>query len=35
MAKSVTIVLEDDLEGGPADETVQFGLDVMSRDVAS
>ena len=27
MAQSVQIILEDDLEGGPADETVQFGLD--------
>ncbi len=26
MAQSVQIILEDDLEGGPADETVQFGL---------
>lgn len=27
MAQRVQIILEDDLEGGPADETVQFGLD--------
>ncbi|MFI7482459.1 Lsr2 family protein [Kocuria sp. M1R5S2] len=27
MAQSVQIILEDDLEGGPADQTVQFGLD--------
>ncbi|GGG71386.1 Lsr2 family protein [Kocuria dechangensis] len=27
MAQSVQIILEDDLEGGPADETVQFGVD--------
>jgi hypothetical protein len=27
MARKVTVTLEDDLEGGPAQETVQFGLD--------
>lgn len=27
MAQTVKIILEDDLEGGPADETVNFGLD--------
>lgn len=26
MAQRVTVALEDDLEGGPADETVRFGL---------
>jgi len=26
MATTITVVLEDDLEGGPADETVQFGI---------
>jgi hypothetical protein len=26
MATKVTIALEDDLDGGPADETVRFGL---------
>lgn len=26
MAQKVTVVLEDDLDGGPADETVRFGL---------
>ena len=26
MAQKVTIALEDDLDGGPADETVRFGL---------
>jgi Lsr2 len=26
MAQQVTVALEDDLEGGPADETVRFGL---------
>lgn len=27
MAQTVKIILEDDLEGGPADETVRFALD--------
>ena len=27
MAQTVKIILEDDLDGGPADETVRFGLD--------
>ncbi|MFW0111535.1 histone-like nucleoid-structuring protein Lsr2 [Rothia sp. CCM 9417] len=27
MAQKVKIILEDDLDGGPADETVRFGLD--------
>jgi hypothetical protein len=26
MAQKVSVVLEDDLDGGPADETVRFGL---------
>jgi Lsr2 len=26
MATRITVVLEDDLEGGPADEMVQFGI---------
>ena len=26
MATKMTVVLEDDLEGGPADETIRFGL---------
>jgi Lsr2 len=26
MAQRITVALEDDLEGGPADETVRFGL---------
>ena len=26
MAQKVTVALEDDIEGGPADETVRFGL---------
>ena len=27
MAQRVTVELEDDLDGGPADETLRFGLD--------
>ena len=27
MAQKVRIILEDDLDGGVADETVRFGLD--------
>ena len=27
MATKITVALEDDLDGGPADETVRFGLD--------
>ena len=27
MATKITVALEDDLEGGPAEETVRFGLD--------
>jgi hypothetical protein len=26
MAQKATVALEDDLDGGPADETVRFGL---------
>jgi LDH2 family malate/lactate/ureidoglycolate dehydrogenase len=26
MASKITVALEDDLEGGPADETVRFGV---------
>jgi hypothetical protein len=26
MARRITVALEDDLDGGPADETVRFGL---------
>jgi hypothetical protein len=27
MAQKITVALEDDLDGGPADQTVRFGLD--------
>lgn len=33
MAQSVQIILEDDLEGGPADETVQFGVDGQQYEI--
>ena len=33
MAQSVQIILEDDLEGGPADQTVQFGLDSRQYEI--
>ena len=26
MAQKITVALEDDIDGGPADETVRFGL---------
>ena len=29
----VTVVLEDDLDGGPADETVRFGLDGVEYEI--
>lgn len=37
MAQKVKIILEDDLDGGPADETVRFGLDggVFEIDLSS
>ena len=33
MAQSVQIILEDDLEGGPADETIQFGVDGRQYEI--
>lgn len=33
MAQKVKIILEDDLDGGPADETVRFGLDGGSFEI--
>ena len=33
MAQSVQIILEDDLEGGEADETVQFSLDGKDYEI--
>ena len=33
MARRVQVVLEDDLHGGPADETVFFGLDGHTYEI--
>jgi Lsr2 len=33
MATKITVVLEDDLEGGPADETVRFGIDGTGYEI--
>ncbi len=33
MATEITVVLEDDLDGGPADETVRFGLDGVEYEI--
>jgi Lsr2 len=33
MATKVTVALEDDLDGGPADETVRFGLDGVDYEI--
>jgi Lsr2 len=33
MAQRVTVELEDDLDGGPADETVRFGLDGSEYEI--
>ncbi len=33
MAKRVQVVLEDDIDGGPAEETVSFGLDGVSYEI--
>ena len=33
MAQKVKIILEDDLDGGPAEETVRFGLDGGSYEI--
>lgn len=33
MAQRVEVVLVDDLDGAPADETVQFGLDGVSYEI--
>jgi Lsr2 len=42
MAQKVTVALEDDLDGGPADETVRFGvggatyeIDLSSKNAAA
>ena len=33
MAQKVTVALEDDLDGGPADETMRFGLDGAEYEI--
>ena len=33
MATKIAVVLEDDLDGGPADETVRFGLDGADYEI--
>jgi hypothetical protein len=33
VAQRVEVVLVDDLDGGPADETVQFGLDGVGYEI--
>lgn len=33
MAQSVKIILKDDLEGRPADETLRFGLDSRQYEI--
>ena len=33
MATKITVVLEDDLDGGPADETVRFGIDGTGYEI--
>jgi nucleoid-associated protein Lsr2 len=33
MAQKITVALEDDLDGGPADETVQFGLGSTEYEI--
>jgi hypothetical protein len=33
MAKKITVAFEDDLDGGPADETVRFGVGGMQYEI--
>lgn len=33
MATKITVVLEDDLEGGPAEQTLRFGLDGKEYEI--
>jgi len=33
MAQEVTVALEDDLDGGPADETVRFGFSGTDYEI--
>ena len=33
MTQKITVTLEDDLDGGPADETVRFGIDSVGYEI--
>lgn len=33
MAQKITVALEDDLDGGPADETVRFGIGAAAYEI--
>jgi hypothetical protein len=33
MAQKITVELEDDLDGGPADQTVRFGVDGAEYEI--
>ena len=33
MAQKITVILEDDLDGGPADETVRFAIDGAAYEI--
>jgi hypothetical protein len=33
MATKITVELEDDLDGGPAEETVRFGIDGSEYEI--
>ena len=33
MSQKVTVALEDDLDGGPADETVRFGFEGTGYEI--
>jgi Lsr2 len=33
MAQKITVALEDDIDGGPADQTVRFGLDGAEYEI--
>ena len=33
MAQKITVALEDDLDGGPADQTVRFGLEGAEYEI--
>ena len=33
MAQKITVALEDDLDGGPADETVRFGIGAAEYEI--